>query len=191
VFDYTSEAPQRPFIFLEHEHFMRKLFIAAVVALGLPIALAGQDAAQIIKDYSKQMASDEVSLNLIHLNAKTVPVLFQPPMLYSMRARAQQQTMIYVQTVIEVNGELDTSNFVLEQGGESTPGTPTSINNFTKGKLRLRLGDKVDGILSFPKMVDVTKPFTVRHGLDKAEFRFNEAQVKALEAPAPAAPAAQ
>ena len=168
---------------------MRKLFIAAV-ALCLPLTLAGQDNAQIIKDYSKVMQSDDVSLNLIHMNAKTVPVLFQPPMLYSMRARAQQTTMVYVQSVVEVNGELDTSNFVLEQGGTSTPGTPTSINNFTKGKLKLKLGDKVDGIVSFPTMVDVSKPFTIKHGLDKAEFRFTDNAIKALAAP-PAAPAAQ
>jgi hypothetical protein len=169
---------------------MRKLFIAAV-ALCLPLTLAGQDNAQIIKDYSKVMQSDDVSLNLIHMNAKTVPVLFQPPMLYSMRARAQQSTMVYVQSVVEVNGELDTSNFVLEQGGTSTPGTPTSINNFTKGKIKLKLGDKVDGIVSFPTMVDVSKPFTVKHGLDKAEFRFSDKAIQALAAPAPAAPAAQ
>jgi hypothetical protein len=48
----------------------------------------------------------------------------------------------------------------------------------------------VDGIVSFATMADVTKPFTIRHGLDKAEFRFSEAAAKALAAPAPA-PAAQ
>jgi hypothetical protein len=168
---------------------MRKLFIAAV-ALCLPLTLAGQDNAQIIKDYSKVMQSDDVSLNVIHLNAKTVPILFQPPTLYSMRARAQQQTLLYVQSVVENNGQLDTTNFVLEQGGMSTPGTPTSISNFTKGKLKLKLGDKVDGILAFDTKVDVTKPFTLKHGLDKAEFRFTEAASKALAA-APAAAAAQ
>ena len=98
--------------------------------------------------------------------------------------------MVYVQSVVEVNGELDTTNFVLEQGGTSTPGTPTSINNFTKGKLKLKLGDKVDGIVSFPTMVDVSKPFTIKHGLDKAEFRFTDKAIQALAAP-PAAPAAQ
>ena len=165
---------------------MKKLLIVATVALCLPLSLAGQDAAATLKEYSKIMQSDEVPLNLVHLNSKTVPVLFQPPMLYSMRARVQQQTMIYVQTVVENNAELDTTNFVLDQGGTSTPGTPTSINNFTKGKLKLKLGDKVDGILAFAVMADVTKPFTVRHGLDKAEFRFTDAQIKALAAPAPA-----
>jgi hypothetical protein len=170
---------------------MRKLFIAAV-ALCLPLTLAGQDNAQTLKEYSKVMQSDDVSLNIVHLNAKTVPVLFQPPMLYSMRARAQQQTLVYVQSVVENNGQLDTTNFVLEQGGMSTPGTPTSINNFTKGKVKLKLGDKVDGIVSFPTMIDVSKPFTIKHGLDKAEFRFTENQVKALTTAAPAAaPAAQ
>ena len=110
---------------------MKKLLIAAVVALCLPLALAGQDNAQILKEYSKVMQSEDVPLNIIHLNAKTVPVLFQPPMLYSMRARAGQQTMVYVQGVVEVNAELDTSNFFLEQGGtidtrERRPASATS-----------------------------------------------------------------
>ena len=170
---------------------MKKLLIIAAVVLSMPLAPAAQDNAQIMKDYLRQMVSEDISLNIIHLNAKTVPVLFQPPMLYSMRARAAQQTMIYVQTVVEVNGELDTTNFVLEQGGTTTPGTPTNINNFTKGKLKLKLGDKVDGVVTFDTKVDVSKPFSIRHGLDKpAEFRLTEAQVKALE-PAPAPPAAQ
>jgi hypothetical protein len=170
---------------------MRTLLIAAAVALCLPLALAGQDNAQIMKDYMRTMTSEDVPLNIVHLNVKTVPILFQPPMLYSMRARAQQQTMIYVQAVVEANGELDTTNFVLDQGGTTTPGTPTNINNFTKGKVRLKLGDKVDGVVTFATLVDVSKPFSIRHGLDKpAEFRFSEAQVKALAPAAPAAPGA-
>jgi hypothetical protein len=106
-----------------------------------------------------------------------------------MRARASQQTLVYVQGVVEFNAEFDTSNFVLEQGGTTTPGTNTSINNFTKGRLRLKLGDKIDGIVAFPILADVSKPFTIRHGMDRADFRFTENQIKAL-APAPA-PAAQ
>jgi hypothetical protein len=171
---------------------MKKLLIAAAFALCLPLALAGQDNAQIMKEYMRQIVSEEISLNVVHLNTKTVPILFQPPMSLSMRARAQQQTMVYIQTVVETNAELDTSNFVLDQGGTTTPGTPTNINNFTKGKVRLRLGDKVDGVVTFATLVDLSKPFSIKHGLDKpAEFRFTEAQVKALAPAAPAAPAAQ
>ena len=170
---------------------MKKLLIATVVAFCLPLAVAGQDVAQIMKDYSKVMMSEDVPLTIIHLNAKTVPVLFQPPMMFSMRARAGQQTLVYVQGTVEVNAEFDTSNFVLEQGGTTHMGTNTSINNFTKGKLRLKLGDKIDGIVAFPVLIDISKPFSVRHGMDKADFRFTENQIKALAAPAPAAPAAQ
>jgi hypothetical protein len=169
---------------------MKKLYIVVLVALCLPLALAGQDNAQIMKEYSKVMTSDDVPLTIVHLNVKTLPILFQPPMLYSMRARASQQTMVYVQAVVEVNAELDTTNFFLDQGGNSTPGTTTSINNFTKGRLKLKLGDKIDGIVTFPNLIDVSRPFTIRHGMDKADFRFTESQVKALM-PAPAAPASQ
>ena len=165
---------------------MRKLFIAAAVAVCLPLALAAQDTS--LKDYSRTLQSDDLPINAIHLNDKTVPLLFKPPTLYSMRARVKEATTLYIQTVVENNAELDTTNFVIEQDGVSYPGTPTSIHNFTKGKLKLKLGDQVDGVLTFPKLLDVSKPFTLKHGRDRAEFKFTDAQVKALSAPAPAAP---
>ena len=164
---------------------MRTLFIAAAVAVCLPLALVAQDTT--LKDYSRTMQSDDLPINLIHLNDKTVPLLFKPPNLYSMRARVKEATTLYVQTVVEVNAELDTTTFVIEQDGVSYPGTPTSIRNFTKGKLKLKLGDQVDGILTFPKLLDVSKAFTVKHGRDRVDFKFTDAQVKALAAPAPAA----
>jgi hypothetical protein len=68
----------------------------------------------------------------------------------------------------------------------SYPGTPSSVRNFTKGRLKLKLGDQVDGILTFPKLLDVSKPFSVKHGRDRVEFKFTDAQIKAL-APAPVA----
>jgi hypothetical protein len=54
------------------------------------------------------------------------------------------------------------------------------MRNFTKGKLKLKLGDQVDGILTFPKLLDVSKGFSVKHGRDRVEFKFTDAQVKAL-----------
>jgi hypothetical protein len=162
---------------------MRKLCFAVAVSLMLPLSLAGQDTA--LKDYSKVMQSDDVPVSIIHLNDKTVPLLFTAPTLYSMRARAKDTTMLYIKTVVENNAELDTTNFEIEQDGVSYPGTPSSIRNFTKGKLKLKLGDQVDGVLAFPKQIDISKPFTVKHGRDRAEFRFSDSLVKAL-APAPA-----
>ena len=162
---------------------MRKLSIAVALAACLPLALAAQDTT--LKDYSKMMASDDLPLNIIHLNAKTVPLLFKAPTLYQIRAKAAESTMVYVQAVVENNAELDTTTFTIEQDGMSYPGTPSSVRNFTKGKLKLKLGDQVDGVLSFPKLLDVSKTFTVKHGRDRVEFKFTDAQVKAL-APAPA-----
>jgi hypothetical protein len=167
---------------------MRNLLIAVAVAVCVPLALAGQDnTAQVMKDYSRTMASDDLPLTLVHLNDKTVPVLFQAPTLYAMRARAKEATTIYVQAVVDNNVELDTTNFILEQDGMSSPGSPSSIHNFTKGKLKLKLGDQVDGILTFPKLLDLSKSFSVKHGRDRVEFKFTEAQIKSLAAPAPAA----
>jgi hypothetical protein len=169
---------------------MRNLLIAVAVAVCVPLALAGQDnTAQVMKDYSRTMASDDLPLTLVHLNDKTVPVLFQAPTLYAMRARAKEATTIYVQAVVDNNVELDTTNFILEQDGMSSPGSPSSIHNFTKGKVKLKLGDHVDGVLSFTKLVDVSKPFAVRHGHDRADFKFTSEQAKLIMPAAPASPA--
>ena len=92
--------------------------------------------------------------------------------------------MVYVKTVVESNAELDTTTFSIEQDGVSYPGTPSSVRNFTRGKLKLKLGDQVDGIVTFPKLLDLSKPFSVKHGRDRVDFKFTDAQVKAL-APAP------
>jgi hypothetical protein len=174
-----------PSTFLELEFFMRKLFIAVAVAACLPLAIAAQDST--LKDFSKTMQSEDLPLNIIHLNAKTIPLLFKAPTLYQIRAKAAESTMVYVQTVVEVNAELDTTAFTLEQDGMSYPGTPSSVRNFTKGKMRLKLGDQVDGILTFPKLVDPSKSFAIKNGRDRVEFKFSDAQLKSL-APAPAAP---
>ena len=120
---------------------MKKLFIAAAVAACLPLALAAQDTT--LKDFSKTMQSDDLPLSIIHLNAKTVPLLFMPPTLYQIRAKANESTMIYVQTTVENNAELDTTTFTIEQDGMTYPGTPSSVRNFTKGKVKLKLGDQV------------------------------------------------
>ena len=164
---------------------MRNFLIAVAVAACLPLALVAQE--NVLKDYSKTMQSEDLPLNIIHLNAKTIPLLFKPPTLFQIRAKASEVTMVYVQTVVEVNGELDTNAFTIEQDGMSYPGTPSSVRNFTKGKIKLKLGDQVDGIVTFPKLMDLSKSFTIKNGRDRVEFKFNDAQIKAL---APAPPAA-
>ena len=167
---------------------MKKLVLAMLAAaVCLPLSLAGQTAADV-KEFSQVLMLEGLPLTLVHLNDRTVAVLFQPPTLYSIRARAHDTTMLYVQGTAVKPVELDSSSFTIDQGGQSITAVPTNIKNFVKGKNKLGAEDRVDGVLTFTKAVDMTKPFTVKHGRDIATFQFTAAQVKSVtSAPAPAA----
>lgn len=166
---------------------MKKFALAMLtVALCLPLGLAGQTAADL-KEFSQVMMIEGIPLTLVHLNDKTVPVLFQPPTLYSMRARAHDTTMLYVQGTAVKGVELDATTFTIDQAGMPVTSLPTNIKNFMKGKNKLAQDDRVDGVLTFAKPIDISKPFTVKHGRDTATFQFSAAQVKAMTPP----PAAQ
>ena len=159
---------------------MKRLWIAALILSGAAfvskdvtavVAAAAQaSTADTLRPYSQIMANPALPLTIIIVNDKTAPVLFQPPTLYSIRARAAEKTTLYVQGVTKQNTELDTTNFTLEQGGASDPGTPTSIKNFTKGKVKLFEGDRVDGLVTFSKLFSTAQPFTVKHGKDAVQF---------------------
>ena len=164
---------------------MKKLFLAAVVFTAcLPLNVAGQDTSAL-KDFSRVL-NGPVQLTLVHVNAKTLPVLFKPPTIYSIRARAREGTLIYVQGTAPKDVDLDTSGFTLEQGGESVPGTAQNIKNFQGGKVPK--GERIDGLVLFVKQIDPAKPFTIKHGKDSVEFKFSNDQVKAMAPPPAAAP---
>jgi hypothetical protein len=158
------------------------MLTVCMAALSVSLVMAGQDAK--LKDFT-QVLPGEVQLTLVHLNDQTVPVLFQPPMLYAMRAHAKEVTMIYVQGTAERDLKLDTTNFVIEQNGETIPATPVSLHHFEKGnKTPVARGERFDGILEFAKLVNLSQPFTVKHGKDTVAFKFTANQLKSL-APAP------
>lgn len=167
---------------------MKKVFLAACLfALSLPLTLVGQNATEQLKDYTQLLSGNGIELTLIHINPKTAAVLFQPPTLYSMRARSTATTMLYVQGEIKKDVEFDSTNFTLTQGADSLTGKPSNISHFEKAKLSK--GTRIDGILDFGKPVDLSKPFTIKHGpKDSVEFKFTEAQVTGM---APAAAAAK
>jgi hypothetical protein len=166
---------------------MKKILVAAVLlALSLPFAVAGQDAAAQLQAFTRVLkVADGLQLSIVHLNGKTVLVLFQPPTLYAIRARAKEQTMFYVQGTPEKDVALETTGFAVQQGGESIPATPVNIKHFEKGKVSK--GDRIDGMLQLDKQVDVAKPFTVLHGKDSVEFKFSDDQVKSMNPPPPPA----
>lgn len=183
---------------------MKKLLVVlCAVAVCFPLGLAGQDKAQIEKaltgllvEYTRTLPLDGLPLSLIHLNDRTIPIIFQPPTLYSMRARAKEATLIYVQGSATRGLELDTTRFTLGQNGQSTPGTVSNIKNFMRGKNKLSSGDRVDGVLTFAKLVDLQNTFTVAYDKDlSAEFKFTANEIKAMtpvivpDTPATPAPA--
>ena len=171
---------------------MKPIVSAGVVAVCLlltAVAPVAQNKADLLKNYSRVIENVDVALTVVHVNSVTAPILFQPPTLYAMRARAAETTVLYVQGKADRDIEIDTTNFKIEQAGQNAVGVPTNIKNFAKGsKVRVPLGGQIDGVLVFPKLFDVSKAFTLRHDRDLIEFKFNAEQVKALTAPAPAAP---
>ena len=133
-------------------------------------------------DYTRHIKYEGLTLSVLLVNNRTVEVLFQAPAKYSMRARANQQTVLYVQGT--PSKDFDLSNaFTIEQDGQTLTGTSTSIKNFVNGKVAA--GQRVDGIVEFPKKIDISKPFTVKNGTTgSVEFVLTPEAIKALAPPA-------
>lgn len=157
---------------------------ALVLAVCLSPGLHGQDASSQLKDYSGVLKAEGLPLTLVHMTSKTVPLLFQPPTLYAMRARANQSLMFYVQGTPQKDVQLDTGAFVVEQNGQTISSTAINIKGFQKGKAPK--GTQIDGLLVFEKQVDLSKAFSIVNGRDSVLFKFKAEQLKELAPPAPA-----
>jgi len=177
-------------------------FVLILLVVSIPLALAGQSvpppavpgqAAQAppappapgtnpLVDYTRQIKYDGLNMSVLLVNNRTVEVLFQAPTKYSMRARANQQTVLYIQGTPQKEVDLSTA-FTIEQDGQSMTGTATNIKNFATGKVPA--GQRIDGIVEFPKKVDIGKPFTVKNGHGEVQFILTPEAVKALAPPPP------
>ncbi len=168
---------------------MRKALLSlCLLALCLPAIAKGafeQNSSDQMKDFTRVLSGDGVKLSLMHLNETTLPLMFQPPTLYSLRARSKESTLLYVQGTADKAVKLDTTTFTIEQGGEVLTSSPVNINHFEKGTASLAKGDQVNGVLVFSKIVDVTQPFTVKHGKDSVKIEFTKNQIRDMT-PAPA-----
>jgi hypothetical protein len=163
-----------------------KRILCAMWIMGVSVVAAGQNAAGPLKDFTWSLPGD-VAIGLVHLNDSTAPILFQPPTLYSIRSRAHSNTMFYVQANPDKNVQIDTTNFVIDQNGETITSTPTNIRHFEKGKVSVPKGERMEGVLTFTKLVNVSQPFTVKHGADSVQVKFSSDQIKATMPP-PAEP---
>jgi len=151
--------------------------VIASVTLCVPALVSGQRASSL-KDFTWTLPG-EVALGLVHLNDTTTPIIFQAPTLYSIRAMAHSSTMFYVQATPNKNVQVDTTTFVLEQNGETLAGAPTNIKHFEKGTVAVHQGDRIEGLLTFAKLADLSQPFTIKHGSDSVQIRFTREQMKA------------
>ncbi|MBI2820804.1 MAG: hypothetical protein HYX74_01140 [Acidobacteria bacterium] len=159
-------------------------FVLSMLALAATLAFSqaqegsSQDASSSLKDFTRSLKLNGVILNLVHLNDRTVEALFQPPTLYSIRARAKQRTMLYVQGVPQKEVDL-TTVFTIDQAGKTLTGAAHNINHFEDGKVAK--GERIDGILEFSEKVDLAKPFKVKNGKESVEFKFSEKLTESVD----------
>jgi hypothetical protein len=149
-----------------------------IFAVCLSLAAFGQNTPPSLKNFTWTLPG-EVTFGLVYLNDSTTPIIFEPPTLYSIRARSHTNTMFYVQGTPDKNVQIDTTNFIIEQNGETVTSLPTNIKHFEKGKPAVPKGERVEGLLTFTKLVNVSQPFIVKHGEDSVQIRFNSDQIKA------------
>jgi hypothetical protein len=150
---------------------MKKLLIAALVAAAV-VVVPLRPLAQVneqLSEFMRPLPIDGLPLAAVHMNDRTVALLFQPPTVYAMRAKANEVTSFYVQGVADKAIELDTTAFSVEQSS-TYPATPISIHNFTKGKVKLMKGDRVDGVLTLARKLDYTHGFTLKYGKVSTDF---------------------
>jgi hypothetical protein len=168
---------------------MKTSSILVLVCLLFASVAVAQDADKtaVLKEFTRTSTYDGVVLSFVHLNDRTVEILFQAPGKYALRARANISTMLYVQGVPEKNIQVDT-NFSLVQGGETTKGTIQNIKNFEGTAVK---GQRIDAIVQFEKKVNIAKEFEIRNGANTIKFKLSAEALKLLEKPEAAKPAGQ
>jgi len=139
------------------------------------------DTTAVLKEFTRIGTVDGVSFSFVHLNDRTVDILFAAPGKYAIRARANQGTLIYIQGVPEKEVQMGAS-FSLEQDGQSYPGTKQNIKNFAGTAPK---GERIDGLIQFEKKIDPSHDFTLKSGKTGVLFHLSPEALKLLEKPEP------
>ena len=167
---------------------MKRSLVLVFVCLSFAsvVAVAQEaDKAAVLKEFTRTGTYDGVTLSFVHLNDRTVEILFQAPGKYALRARANMSTMLYVQGTPEKDVKVDT-NFSLVQSGETTKGTTQNIKNFEGTAVK---GQRIDGIVQFDRKIDVAKEFEIKNGATTVKFKLTPEALKLLQKPEPPKPA--
>lgn len=161
---------------------MKKILMVVLSCILMSLAAPAQQSndgnSNTLQAFTRTIELDGIKWYFVHLNNRTVEVLFAAPTKYSMRARAAQKTLLYVQGTPEKEMSID-RKFFIEQGNEKLEAVPHNIKNFTGGKVSK--GERIDGLLEFSKKIDVTQPFTIRAADKSVEVRLSPEALDMLQ----------
>ena len=160
---------------------MKKAFaLIVVLACAVPSMLVAQsasDPAKMLQIFSSPIKTDGGQFQVIILNDRTVEALFaQSPAKAAFRTKARMTAVFFVQGSAGKDFEFNPAATVVQKG-VTLEGKPTPMTkNFVAGKLSK--GDKVQGLIEFPKPIDLFEPFKFTMNGQTAEFRLNSDDVR-------------
>jgi hypothetical protein len=160
---------------------MKKGFaVLAVLACVMPSILVAQsatDPAKMLQIFSAPIKTDGGEFQIIILNDRTVEALFaQSPAKAAFKTKARMTAVFWVQGTANKEFAFDPAATITVKG-ETMEGKPTPVSkNFVPGKIAK--GEKVQGMVEFPKKVDLYVPFKFTMNGQSAEFRLNEDDVR-------------
>jgi len=153
--------------------YVLALLVAAACAL--PVVTDAQvpsDAAKMVQIFSQPVRTDAGILQVVLLNDRTVEALFSTsPAKAAFRTKARMTSVFFVQGTTNKEFEFKPEVTVVQKG-ETLQGKPTSMKNFTGGKVAK--GEQIQGLVEFPKKIDLYEPFKLSIAGETVEFRLNE-----------------
>ena len=158
----------------------KALAVLVVLACAVPSLLVAQSASdpgKMLQIFSAPIKTDGGTFQVIILNDRTVEALFsQSPAKAAFRTKARMTAVFWVQGTAGKDFEFK-PDATLVQKGETMEGKPTPVSkNFVAGKIAK--GEKVQGLIEFPKKVNLFEPFKFTLNGQTAEFRINEDDVR-------------
>lgn len=130
---------------------------------------------EVLIGFSNSMSLPSCNLRFIHLNAKTIDILFANNYNQAMKTRARLGTGFFVQGV--TSKETDFSpTFTAQQGDKLYTCQTLNVDGFVAAKLAK--GKKFSGLIFFDKALDIEKPFSIQTASSSQKFKFDK---KALE----------
>ena len=118
-------------------------------------------------------------LTMFHVNSRTVGILFQPPLMYSMRALANQSTIFYVRGTTLEETNINPAFIIEVQEIGRVRGETTSLHNLEDGTYPA--GTFIDGIVEFQTKFPLVYQFTIHNGLNSVRVQYSPAAVDSLD----------